>query len=242
MVDPMDNDKTYRLLDQYLNTISQNSAFHYRVVDMRKMLRLLHQNKPEISRILSLLELKQLEKLTMAKKKIQWLSGRYAIKSALFKYKALQGRLMDLGCIDIMNGINSAPYIVQFPEIRISITHSYPYCIGVVSDYPIGVDLEKVITIRASLIDYYFHPSEIKHLTNETNTGENNKLAITYWTRKEAVSKLLRLGMKMDFRQIDTANDRLEIDQNNDLGIKLKSFLVSDYCFSIALEEPIVSR
>ncbi len=230
-------DNTYYLFNQYLDKISQMPAFDFMIIDMRKMLRLLHQNPAELSTVLSPVELEQLEKFRMPKKKLQWFSGRYAVKSALFKYKAAQKQFITLNCIDVINGINSAPYLVQYPELRISITHSYPYCIGAVSDFPIGIDLEKVIPLRASLINHYFHPNEIKHISTETDTDEYNKQAITYWTRKEAVSKLLGLGMKMDFKQIDTINDYLEINKNNFSKINLKSCFASDYCFSIATAE-----
>ncbi len=228
------DDKTNRLLEQFLNQSSQTFTFDYAIVDMRKMLRLLPHDRPELASILSPPELERLEQFAMPKKKLQWLSGRYAVKSALFKYKIARGRFLNLNCIDLLNRENSAPYLVQFPNLQTSITHSYPYCIGVVSERPIGIDLEKVIVLSDSLIRQFFHPNEIQNL-GETNADDYHPRAITYWTRKEAVSKLLKLGLKMDFKQTDTANDFLIYNEKRASWIKLKSYQINDYCFSLAI-------
>jgi phosphopantetheinyl transferase (holo-ACP synthase) len=232
----MEDYKTYCLLEQYLNESSQAYSFYYSIIDMRKMLRFLNHTKVELGSILSPLELEYLGKFPMPKKRIQWVSGRYAVKIALYKYKTARERFLDLSCIDVLNGIYSAPYLVQFPNIRISITHSYPYCIGVVSDFKIGIDLEKVMTLRSSLIKHYFNPNEIRNLSAQKGTEGYFTQAITYWTRKEAVSKMLGLGMKVDFKQIDTVNDSLVLNEYYTSNITLKSYLVSDYCFSLAIE------
>lgn len=239
----MDDDRTYHLLEQCLNQISQIYTFDYGLIDMRKMLRPLHHDQSELGSTLSSLELEHLDRFAMPKKKLQWLSGRYAVKTALFKYMTARDRLLELNCIDILNKETSAPYLVQYPDIQISITHSYPYCIGAVSDYSIGIDLEKVMKLRDSLINQYFHPNEITNL-GELGTDDYHIKAITYWTRKEAVSKLLELGLKMDFKQIDTVNDSLVCSKNLSSLIKLKSDQITDYCFSLAIEasKPVESN
>lgn len=231
----MDADKTYNSLKQFFDEISPMFNFTSAVIDMRKMYRLLHHDRLELNTILAPTELERLDQFAMPKKKIQWLAGRYAVKSGLLKLKPAQLKYTGLNRIEVLNQESSAPYLVQFPELQISITHSYPYCIGVISEYPIGVDLEKIMPLRESLINNYFHPNEIQNLAAKKDIEQYQTQAILYWTRKEAVSKLLKLGLKMDFKQLDTAHDSLF----HYAWIRLQSANLCDYCCSIAIQDKL---
>lgn len=231
----MKNDNTHHSLKHFLDQISPMFTFSSAVVDMRKMYRLLNYDRSQLNSILSPAELERLEQFVMPKKKIQWLAGRYAVKSGLLKLKPAQLKYTGLNRIEVLNQESSAPYLVQFPELQISITHSYPYCIGVVSEDPIGVDLEKIIPLRESLINQFFHPNEIQNLAEIKDAEKYQAQAILYWTRKEAVSKLLKLGLKMNFKQLDTAKDSLLDNDNFASRIRLESANLSGYCCSIAI-------
>ncbi len=233
----MVSDQTHRLLEQVLDESARTFGFDYAVVDMRRFFRLLSHDWAELGSILSNSELERFEGFAMPKKKLQWLAGRYAIKTALLKDNRLREQFPNLNRIDVLSSENSVPYLAQFPALRISITHSFPYCIGVVFDGAIGVDLEKVMELSGSLINHYFHPNEINSLVEYEGTADYHCQAIKYWTRKEAVSKLLKLGLKMDFRQIDTTNDCLLWGENPASRIHLKSANLINYCCSIAVQD-----
>jgi phosphopantetheinyl transferase len=230
-------DQTQILIEQFLSDSSRIFGLTYEVVDMGGFFRLLNYDRTELSAILSPQELDCFEKFSMPKKKLQWLAGRYAIKRALQKGNRLPKKRLDFNGIDVLSRENSAPYLPQFPDLRISITHSFPYCIGVVSNHAIGVDLEKIMELSGSLIYQYFHPNEIKSLTEKAGTEDYRTRAIIYWTRKEAVSKLLKLGLKMDFKQIDTVKDSVTCKEYNASLIRLISSQMINYCISLAVEE-----
>lgn len=233
----MVSDQTHLLLEQFLNESSRKIGFDYAVVDMRRFFRLLSHDRTELSSILSLSELERFEEFAMPKKKLQWLAGRYAVKAALLNDIRLRENFPDLNRIDVLSSENSVPYLLQFPALRISITHSFPYCIGVVFNGAVGVDLEKVVKLSGALIDQYFHPNEINNLTEYEGTADYHGQAILYWTRKEAVSKLLKLGLKMDFKQIDTTSDSIFCKEYCGSRIFLKSARLYNYCISLAVEK-----
>lgn len=234
-------DQTYRLLEQFLKESSRRIGFNYAVADMRRFFRLISLDRTKLSSILSPAELARFEAFAMPKKKLQWLAGRYAVKTALLKNIRLREHFPDLNRLDVLSSENSVPYLVQFPALRISITHSFPYCIGVVFNGAVGVDLERVIELSGSLIKHYFHPNEIKKLAEYEQAADYHGQAVLYWTRKEAVSKLLKLGLKMDFKQIDTAGDSIFCKEYCGSRIFLESARLHNYCISLAVEERLLS-
>jgi len=97
----------------------------------------------DVLSVLSERELAHLKNLRNPKNRLQWISGRYAVKSAIFKYKAKERSIIDPRCLDVLKGADSAPFILQYSDMGVSITHAFPYCIGMVSDRAVGIDMER---------------------------------------------------------------------------------------------------
>ena len=95
------------------------------------------------------------------------------------------------------------------------------------------MDIENIFTPDKSLIKYFYTENERQMLKNCMDQDEYSWKAMTYWTRKESLSKLYKLGMNMDFSMMDTTNDSFN---DKDMVIELKSFRCKDFCISIAVE------
>lgn len=61
-------------------------------------------------------------------KKVVFLASRWAVKEAIFKANN-QKDYLSYGCV---NDINGKPYIVNHPEIKVSISHDGDYAIAFV--------------------------------------------------------------------------------------------------------------
>lgn len=223
--------KTKHLIKSNMESLRKHIDFNYALVDMNEMDKELKFSANKYMYLLSEKEIEYLKQFKIYKKKLQWICGRYAVKKALFKYKVSRKSIVDLNCVDVLKGADSAPYIPQYKNINVSITHSFPYCVGIVSESNVGVDVEKVFKVENSLIKFFFTDREKSALSKITDTEDRNIQAIKLWTRKEAVSKFLRLGMKMNFKELDTLDDILEI---NDYKINLFSFIHQQCCLSLA--------
>lgn len=223
--------KTKHLIKSNMESLRKHIDFNYALVDMNEMDKELKFSANKYMYLLSEKEIEYLKQFKIYKKKLQWICGRYAVKKALFKYKVSRKSIVDLNCVDVLKGADSAPYIPQYKNINVSITHSLPYCVGIVSESNVGVDVEKVFKVENSLIKFFFTDREKSALSKITDTEDRNIQAIKLWTRKEAVSKFLRLGMKMNFKELDTLDDILEI---NDYKINLFSFIHQQCCLSLA--------
>lgn len=229
---------TGQLIHNHLVGLTNRFKLEFDVVDMRDIENRFPLNGHELLTMLSGAELQYLKNLTLHKHKIQWISGRYAIKSALFKYKSGNRRMINPNCIDVLKGADSAPYLLQYPGLHISITHSYPYCIGVIAETRIGIDIEAVFDPPGCLINYFYSDKEREHLRNQRESKARSIQAMIFWTRKEAVSKLLGLGMKMDFKGLDTIEEQLIISGLPGGVIQLISCTCNDFCLSTAVFTP----
>lgn len=228
-------DATYHALEKWLFQESEEVGFDFWIVDMRRTMRMLQTPSSVMENVLSPKERIRLGAFSMPKKKVQWISGRYAVKKALIKHMSVCDDQIDLCSIDVLSGENSAPYIPQFADVHVTITHSFPYCIGVVSKRRIGIDLERVVDLRPTLLAIYFHSHEIQEL-EQSNTVKDVHHAMVYWTRKEAVSKLLGLGMKADFKRLDTVEDRVDLGGYDFGEAYLRSAIIDEFSCSVAYE------
>lgn len=228
-------DGTGRIMELHLSRLVWQYGFCFDVVDMREMNRKIRINDHNLLSIMSDKELEYLKKVKNSKNILQWISGRYAVKSAFFKYKLERQSIIDLKCVDVLKGADSAPYLLQYPDINASITHSFPYCIGAVSQKKIGIDIEKIFVPEDSLIQYFFSDKEKELLASLMNADEYSTKSTILWTRKEAVSKLLRLGMKVNFKELDTLQNEIHYYDKNRDCIRLSSFVCRDFCLSFAV-------
>ena len=116
-------------------------------------------------------------------------------------------------------------------------TQEDPYVIeNLVIDSRInGIDLENIGSGSPYLIKYFFTKKEADAIFSEATLNGHLDACITkYWTRKEAVAKYLKLGMKLNFASLDTTSDYLSIKEISNQFIRLTSYNFEDYYLSVA--------
>ena len=175
-------------------------------------------------------------RLSVKKRRLEWLSGRMASKNAFAQYTALNGN-GTAPKISVLNGPNRAPFIAEHPELSISISHSYEYAVSVIAPFGIGVDIEKIEPRPPALVDYFFCKDERDFLTGDCQLPTQKDTMITrFWSRKEALSKFLQLGGKLLFRDINTIADHVCVGQVP-RRVRLVSGNCGGYCISLALQD-----
>ena len=91
------------------------------------------------------------------------------------------------------------PSIVGHPEIFFNLSHCKEAAICVVSDHPVGVDVEGIREYKESLVNYTMNDEEIAQI----KTAENPAAAfIRLWTMKEATTKLIGTGISNDMKTV----------------------------------------
>lgn len=98
------------------------------------------------------------------------------------------------------------PSIVDHPEIFFNLSHCKEAAVCVVSNQPIGVDVESFREYKDNLVNYTMNEAECAQI----HSSEHPEVAfIRFWTMKEATMKLIGTGISNDMKTvIDTQKYR----------------------------------
>lgn len=96
-------------------------------------------------------------------------------------------------------GEHGKPAIVGHPEIHFNLSHCREAALCVISDRPVGVDVETVRQLKDSLAEYTMNDREL----DEIRQAENPALQFTrLWTMKEALLKLTGEGINNHLKDV----------------------------------------
>jgi 4'-phosphopantetheinyl transferase len=134
-------------------------------------------------------ELAQVNRFKSLKKQMEWICGRFTVKTLV--RDALNTDL-PLERIQIAYREKGAPYLAQFPEIPISLSHSGDYIAAAVNfdnSMALGIDIEKIKDLPDDgFMKIAFTKDEIRHMPADAQA------VFAHWTLKEAFLKYLGLG------------------------------------------------
>jgi len=143
-------------------------------------------------------ELKKFGSFPLEKRRNDWLAARWVAKYLIGK---LLGGGVDLSGFEILNDDDGRP-ILRYPQTpaqrwSISVAHSGGMSAAAVdiSGNPLGLDLEVIEERHPAWNPVAFHRDELR---DELGASELTRL----WTVKEAVLKLLGLGLRADLHEV----------------------------------------
>ena len=91
------------------------------------------------------------------------------------------------------------PSIVGHPEICFNLSHCKEAVVCVISDKPVGVDVESIREYKDSLANYTMNENELHQIKTATNPAA---AFIHLWTMKEATTKLEGTGISNDMKTV----------------------------------------
>ena len=91
------------------------------------------------------------------------------------------------------------PSIVGHPDIFFNLSHCKEAAICVISDQPVGVDIESIREYKGSLVNYTMNEAEIAEIQQAENPASR---FIRLWTMKEATMKLIGTGISNDMKTV----------------------------------------
>ena len=98
-------------------------------------------------------------------------------------------------------GEHGKPFIVGHPDIHFNFSHCREAVICVVSNRPVGVDVESIREYRDSLVRYTMNDQEVQQIESAERPDVE---FIRLWTMKEAVLKLSGRGIVDDLKHVLT--------------------------------------
>ena len=183
-------------------------------------------------------EKKYLNKLSYEKRIWSFLLGRISSKLALNELVSVS----NFSSIHIKAGVFGFPvlYCEKATNFQTSITHTDKIAGAIVfpEEHPLSIDIEKVERSKLKAIKSVL-TSEEEALLHSNNLNNSNGITML-WSAKEALSKLLKTGMMLDFKFLEI--DRI-INENESTTLYFKNFgqykavctTNSEYAIAIAL-------
>jgi phosphopantetheinyl transferase/NAD(P)-dependent dehydrogenase (short-subunit alcohol dehydrogenase family)/3-hydroxymyristoyl/3-hydroxydecanoyl-(acyl carrier protein) dehydratase len=138
--------------------------------------------------------------LTIEKRRYEWVAGVIAIKKALVKINPN----IQLNEVKIEKNVLGKPFIQlkNKKPIFLSITHSNGFAVGIVDPYNnTGIDLEFKKKRDKSFVEELISSREQEFIKKQQKEI-NEELLTKIWTAKEAVSKVLGVGLNIDLHDL----------------------------------------
>ena len=115
------------------------------------------------------------------------------------------------------------PFLKDHPEIHFNISHCKAGIAVVVSDRPVGIDIESFRKVSDSLIRYTMNEEEQRIIAE---SDDPIRTFTEYWTKKEAVFKLRGTGITRSLHALLEGDEQVETHVNED----------KQYAYSIATQ------
>lgn len=113
------------------------------------------------------------------------------------------------------------PFIIDHPDIHFNFSHSGDVALCALSDQPVGADVEVPRKISSSLVSYTMNDSEKAQI----DASPNPEMQFLYfWTRKEALLKLMGEGIRNDMKNVLDESEKYHID----------TVVTENYIYSVA--------
>jgi 4'-phosphopantetheinyl transferase len=124
-------------------------------------------------------------------------------------------------------GEHGKPSIVGHADIHFNLSHCREAALCVVSNCPVGVDVESIRQFKEQLVSYTMNDAEIARIHEAERPDVE---FIRLWTMKEAVLKLAGTGITNDLKTVLTGQERIETTVN----------LEKNYVYSIVIGKKVV--
>jgi phosphopantetheinyl transferase len=158
---------------------------------------------------LSTHEQEQYEELQFQRRKNSFLQGRISAKVAIDELIGTSNSKN----ITIEKGVFGFPVVKGVVDnIQLSISHTagFGVCIANFEEHPMGIDVEKIDVSRSELLQTYINSEEsLLLIASKINVDTGFFL----WTIKEALSKILKTGLTLDFKILQIKSTR-QIQEN----------------------------
>ncbi len=186
----------YLAFSDFINTCLKDESYHNFRIKRNRFFKINDFHTV----FLSDRELRDVNRFKSRKKQIEWMAGRFIVKQLT---AAALGHDMELHAIRIEYLKEGAPFIKDFPEFKVSISHSGDYATAALlksEEIDIGLDIEKIRKKPdASFMKLAFTKREI----NAIKPMNVFKL----WTVKEAFLKYIKKGFNESLHSVEVIDD-----------------------------------
>ncbi|MHA1796675.1 MAG: SDR family NAD(P)-dependent oxidoreductase, partial [Promethearchaeota archaeon] len=177
-----------------------NSQYH--ILPLLQLRQKFEENPSLLGQYLTDNEIQQIQEIKNEKRRYERIAGIICAKNAYFKFLNKSEQYL---AIEVIKKKTGQPFMkssksLEILPVYLSITHSNSFACAVVSNHPIGIDLEKIKDRNTSFYKEVFTPLEQRFIQ------ENSLLGTKFWTIKEAFSKAIGTGLCINLKQLEISH------------------------------------
>lgn len=119
----------------------------------------------------------------------------------------------------ISYGDKSKPYFTDIP-VYYNLSHSGSRAMCIMSDLPVGCDVEQVKEADTRIADRFFSPVEYSLISDQPSPYEKNEMFYRLWTLKESYIKCIGTGLSLplDSFSVVFRENGIDIEQESGDG------------------------
>lgn len=131
------------------------------------------------------------------------------------------------------------PYLLDYPDIHFNLSHSGDYVCCALGDAPVGIDIQKIVSIKEGLAGRFFTEMDNQRL-EKCNEGEKEKLFFRMWSIKESYVKLTGRGLSegLNAFEIDWEKNRIVVPAAEAYFEEWGG--LREYCMCVCMEKSFV--
>ncbi|MEI5995269.1 4'-phosphopantetheinyl transferase family protein [Candidatus Enterococcus mansonii] len=204
-------------------------------------LELSKQNVDKLIMSMSPEKKKQIEKFHFEEDKKRCLFGEILFRVMLWKQYDLHWKDIKIGRTNY-----GKPEILNQESIYFNISHSSDYVCCIISDDPVGIDIEKVsLEQDLSVFRNVFTQQEEEYIFKESDGEEKHQKFYRLWTLKESYIKKIGLGLSISLKSFNIVFNENRITVEDEDKQKLPEifyqFLIDEqYYVSVCSEKKAV--
>lgn len=192
----------------------------------------------DVAKTMQLLPQARLEKINKIK---QENSRRESMAAGLLLEYGLREYGLSGKNVTFLEHKDGKPYILEQPNLHYNLSHSGEYVALVMSDAPVGIDIEKLRQNQMRLARRFFAEEECQLLLQNWSDEAFTRM----WTRKESYIKACGYGMRMSLAGFSTVeshvrtNEKMNADMlSDDTVYYVESFSINEnYWLSVCQRE-----
>lgn len=179
-------------------------------------------------------EFRKLLALISEKRQSEIRRFRFTIDQKLSLFSELLVRIL----ICKIKGINNSqivfsnneygkPYLIDQPDVHFNISHTRNAIAVIVSDKPVGIDIERVSEVDISIAERYFTRNEFSYIIQSSE--HQDKRFYEIWTKKEAYIKYTGQGLSLSLQSFDVLLEPLKS--------KIQTLYQDNYILSVCCKD-----
>lgn len=184
----------------------------------------------------------QIKRLRNFDDKLRSMGAELLLEYALQKRGyTLEADIWNKKQVHVVRGDYGKPYFADLKELYFNLSHSGIYAAAVFAEGEVGIDIERIRSVRPALVHRFFTEKEAGCLEKiRLERNEEFDLSFTrLWTRKESYIKAVGEGLRLSLATFEVLSDIVE----GNTAYHLRTWeLPGGYILSVCAKEAITAE